>query len=65
MSNDNKNNDYVDFFTETVKTQGVAVSTVKDGVILMFKREFLQNLLDSTESKEEVLIFVKQPEFKN
>lgn len=39
---------------------GVAVASVSDGYVLVFKRTALQALLDSTVDKEKVLIFVKQ-----
>jgi len=56
--------DDTDFFLEIVRTQGVACSTVEDGHVLMFKREWLQSLLDKY-SNDSIAIFVKRPEFNN
>ena len=64
MSDDDKN-DAIDFFKEIFQRQGVAVSTVSDGHILMFKREWLQSLLDNHPDKKELLIMIKRPDFKN
>lgn len=57
--------DELDFFNEMVETQGVAVSTVSDGHVLMFKREFLQSLLDKYADQEKLIIFIKRPDFKD
>ncbi len=56
------NNKEIEFLLELVKLNGVACSTVKDGHVLVFKREFLQNLLDGNGNKE-FAIFVKRPDF--
>ncbi len=55
----------IDYFKELVDKNGVAVSTVSDGHMLMFKRSFLQELLDKNPEHDKVLIFVKTSEFKN
>ncbi len=55
----------IDFFLETVKTQGIAVSSVKDGTIVMFKVSHMKELVERYEDSENITIFVKQPEFKN
>lgn len=60
-----KTEDGLDYFTEMVETQGVAVSTVADGHVLMFKREFLQSLLDKYADQEKLIIFIKRPDFKD
>lgn len=57
--------DAIDFFQELVERNGVAVSTVKDGTVLMFKRKMLQALLDQHPNDEKLIIFVKKPEFKD
>lgn len=62
---DDKKNDAVDYFVKLVETQGVACSTVKDGHMLMFKREWLENLLKSHPDKSELAIFIQRPDFKN
>lgn len=55
----------IDFFLATVEANGVAVSTVSDGFVLMFKRAHLQALLDQHPNEPKVLIVVKQPTFRN
>lgn len=55
----------IEFFLETVETQGVAVSSVTDGHILMFKTSFLQEMLDKYKDQEKISFFIKQPQFKN
>jgi hypothetical protein len=55
----------IDFFTKMMDSQGVAVSTVSDGHIIIFKREFLQSLLDKYSDRDSLTIFIKRPEFKN
>jgi hypothetical protein len=57
--------DAIDFFKKLVETQGVACSTVNDGHVLMFKRSFLQDLIDKNLDKEELVIFIKRPDFKD
>ena len=57
--------DAADFLVEMMRTQGVAVSTVKDGTLLFFKRSYLQELLNAHADKQELIIFVKRPDFKN
>lgn len=57
--------DGIEFFDEVVETQGVACSTVSDGYVLMFKREFLQSLLDKYIEQDRLILFVKRPEFKD
>jgi hypothetical protein len=60
-----KTNNPIDFLLEMLETQGVAASSVTDGHILLFKKKFLQDLLDQNAGKEKIIIFVKQQEFKN
>ena len=55
----------IDYLFTLLKTQGVACATVNDGHILLFKREKLQQLLDQAAGKEELMIFIKRPDFKN
>lgn len=57
--------DYIEYFTKIVETQGVACSTVKDGHIIMFKRSWLQGLLEQYADKPEIMIFIQRPEFKD
>lgn len=56
--------DMIELFKQTVDTQGVACSTVKDGHLLMFKRATLQKFLDDN-AGDELIIFIKRPDFKN
>lgn len=63
---DKKNEDkLIEHFLEVADKEGVAVATVSDGFVLMFKREHLQKLLDAAPNEKKVMIFVKQPQFKN
>ena len=41
--------------------KGFAVSTVKDGTILIFKRAAMQDLINQYPDKELLQIFVQQP----
>ena len=63
MANDK--DDGIEFFQTLVETQGVACSTVSDGHVLMFKRSFLQAMLDKNADQEKFIIFVKRPDFKD
>lgn len=64
---DNKNNKdtAIDYFQAVFEMNGVAVSTVADGHVMMFKRTWLQALLDGNPDKPEFLIMIKKPDFKN
>jgi hypothetical protein len=67
MSDDkkDKSQEAADFMVELMRAQGVAVSTMRDGTILFFKRSYLQELLDSHPGKEELVLFIKRPDFQN
>jgi hypothetical protein len=52
----------IDFFLKMMETQGVAVSTVKDGHLIMFKRTWLEDLLKAHPNPE-ITIFIKRPDF--
>ena len=45
--------------------QGVVVSSVKDGHILLFKRQSLQDILDKNPDADKISIFVKKPTLEN
>jgi hypothetical protein len=62
MSDDDKG---VEFLLKLLETQGAAVSTVKDGHIILFTRKMIQEMLDKNPTQEKFIIFLKQPEFKN
>lgn len=64
MSKDKEDNAAA-FMIDIVERQGAVCSTVKDGHVLIFKRSFLQELLDKNSDKDKLVIFVKRPEFKN
>lgn len=64
MSDEKDKQDAAEFFAKMVETQGVACSTVSDGHVLLFKREWLQNLLDQYPDRERLSIFIKRPDFK-
>ena len=65
MSDEKDKQDAAEFFVKMVETQGVAVSTVSDGHVMMFKRAWLQNLLDQYPDREQISIFIKRPDFKS
>lgn len=61
---DDKKDKAIEFFMETMKQDGVAVSTVPDGTVLLFKRSWLEDILKKY--PDEILsIFVKKRDFKN
>ena len=64
MSKDN-GDDAVDYMHAPVDAQGVCASTVSDGHVLMFKRSFLQAILDKNPDHEKLIIFVKRSDFKD
>lgn len=55
----------IDFLMETAETQGVGVSTVKDGHLLVFKTSHLRSILEKHGDQEKLIFYVKQPGFKN
>jgi hypothetical protein len=67
MANDDdkKVGEQADYLLEIVERQGVAVSSVKDGHILIFKRDHLRKLLDAAPDQDTFIIFVKRPTFGN
>lgn len=65
MSDDDKQKEKgLAFFMESFKHRGAAVSTVKDGHVILFSREFLEHLMKNPDQKE-FIIFLKQPVFNN
>lgn len=67
MSDDKnkKAEDATDFLMESMRLQGIAASTVKDGTILCFQREYMEKLMASHPTKDEFFIFIQRREFKN
>lgn len=63
--NDDDNVDKkIQFMMGEVDRVGAAASTVKDGHILIFSRQYLKDLLEKNAS-EKLIVFVKRPDFKN
>ena len=56
-----KTDDGVEFLYEVVDKTGVACATVSDGHVIVFQRQKLLQLLQQTEGKDKVVIFVKRP----
>ena len=63
MNDDDKNN-ATQYALKIMEIEGVACSTVDDGHVLMFKREFLENTLAKYPDSKEIFIFVQRPDFK-
>lgn len=51
--------------TKALERDGVACSTVSDGIVLVFSRQKLQAILNETVGKETIAIFVKRPNLAN
>ena len=51
----------IEYFKKVVETQGIAVSTVADGIVLMVTKSKLQELLSLSEGKGNVILFIKKP----
>lgn len=59
-----KTSDPAEYLLDIVHTNGVACSTVKDGHVLVFKREKLLQILDQTGDSEILTIFIQRPDMK-
>jgi len=57
--------DEADFLSELCQRQGVSVATVKDGHVLMFKRSYLQEIIDKNSDQENLVIFIKRSDFQS
>jgi hypothetical protein len=55
----------LDFFNEVCELNGVACSTVDDGHILKFKMSFLKSLVEKYSDKDEIVLCVQRPDFRN
>jgi hypothetical protein len=64
MSDESDKKKAVDFFVEMGEQKGVAVSTVTDGHVILFKRAFLEQILRDNPG-DELMLFVRRPDFKN
>lgn len=71
MSDHNKSDDNAAkenataFIIKTMETQGIATASVSDGRIIMFKREYMQNLMAKHPEQEQFVIFIKTLSFAN
>lgn len=55
----------VEFLLESARQFGVAVSSVSDGYVLVFKREAMQKIIDEHPDHEMLTILVQTPKFQN
>jgi hypothetical protein len=55
----------IEFMKELCEQQGVACATVKDGHLLMFKVSHLKAMVEAHADQEDLVIFIKRPDFKN
>jgi hypothetical protein len=58
-------NDGADFLLKTLELQGIAISSVSDGHVIVFSRKFIQGMLDKDMDQDRFIIFLKRPDFKN
>lgn len=65
MADDKNAEAAMELFDLTFKNKGVAVSIVKDGFVLAFKRDTMQQLLTKYPDNDQFVIFVKNPTFTN
>jgi len=64
MSNDS-NKDHIDFFLDEVGTKGIAIRTMGSDKLLMFRRDFMQKLLDSHPTHDTLAILLQTPTSQN
>lgn len=57
--------DEVEYLLELLKTQNISCATVKDGHIIIFKRSYLQSILDNNPDNETIMMFIKRPVFQD
>lgn len=57
--------DPVEFFLDQARKVGASCATVEDGHMLIFKRDFLNSILEKHPNKEEIVIFLKRPNYNN
>jgi hypothetical protein len=56
----NLEDNYAEYLSALIKTQGVAVVTVSDGWVFTFSKHKLISLLSGKEDAENIMIFVKK-----
>lgn len=61
MSKEDEAKQAAEYLVTLALQKGFAVSTVKDGTILIFKRSAMQDLINQHPDKELLQIFVQQP----
>lgn len=54
--------DEIEYMMENVETNGVACSTVKDGHVIVFKKDKLLNIINNSDN-ETIVFFIKRPDF--
>jgi hypothetical protein len=59
MADEDKNDD-ANIFIEHFKLKGVSVGSVKDGIMMLFTRTWIQALLDAHPTQEVFELFVKR-----
>jgi hypothetical protein len=64
MNDEENDKKLIKHFADVADKEGVAVSHVKDGYLLMFKKEHMQRLLNENDS-DKLLIFIKYQKFDN
>jgi hypothetical protein len=64
MSDDQKDAG-IDLLLKEVETKGVAISSVKDGHLIIFDRKWMQAKLDEHPDQKRFIIFLQQPQFNN
>ena len=59
--------DAIDFLMKTAETQGVAVTSVTDGHVMVFTKAHLEMFLKQVNDsgKDRLVVFIKQPTFNN
>lgn len=59
--NDDERKKLLETFNEVCDLQGVVVSTVKNGHMMAFKRQWLQDLLDRYPDQPKIVLFIERP----
>lgn len=65
MSDNEADDKAIDFLMESAEKLGVSCATTKDGHVLVFKKDFLKNLLEKNIDRDTIAIFIKRNDFKN
>lgn len=54
----------IDFQIESAEINGISCTTVKDGHVFIFKKDFMEKLLKKYPDNDTFTIFVQRREFK-